>query len=402
MKFTIVVHVSLFTTTHMKTINTLPLLLALWALVACNQQMPIDPVSEKETPSVWKAPATMTGNPEQDLQTLAAFTDLPYDPEAGKNAAFVILPANSTDGLAAAVQAAGTNGIVLVKAGNHYETGSVVISQRINIIGEPGAVIHSGVQNLLSVPYLQPAIHLLNASKSVVAGLEFRPTAGPQDGGTVFLVENSDQVHIALNQMTGFSFGVVLEQSDKNWITGNQIVTAIRWQTLGIADFVGVLVINGKNTKVRYNDLSSAFLGAFTCDGPGLFKDNFMHDNFLGLILCKVQPNTYTLPGGQQVGAQFAGNHWIVAKNHTYDNLNVGFLVVDGANNNTLVNNHGSGNGDYDIELVGDSYRFGFLTPFSFDNTVNTAGKNLKIKDCGTNNTINGGVLVDIVADPCF
>ncbi|MEZ4776707.1 MAG: NosD domain-containing protein [Bacteroidia bacterium] len=385
----------------MKKNHLAPLMFVLLALSACNKQPPINPVSENETPYVWKAPATLTGNPEQDLQTLATFTDLPFDPEAAKKSSVVILPANSTDGLAAAVQAAGPNGIVVVKSGDHYETGSVVISQRINIIGESGAVIHSGVQNVLNVPYLEPAIHLLNAGKSVVAGLQFSPTAGPQDGGTVFLVENSDQVHIALNQMTGFEFGIVLEQSEKNWLTGNHIVSSNLWQTVGI-ECHGIIIINGEKAKVRYNNISGSFFGVWACDGQGLYKDNYTHDNYLGLILCKVPANAIPLPGGQAVGAQFSANHWTVTKNYSNDNLNVGYLVIDGANNNTLTNNQASGNGDYDIELVGDSYRFGFLTPFSFDNTVNDAGANLKIKDCGTNNTVNGGVIVDIVADPCY
>ena len=59
-------------------------------------------------------------------------------------------------------------------------------------------------------------------------------------------------------------------------------------------------------------------------------------------------------------------------------------------------------NAAYDIELTTDSYRFGFLTPKSFKNTV-IAGSypNIKIKDCGENNSITGGIKVNTTTDPC-
>jgi hypothetical protein len=54
------------------------------------------------------------------------------------------------------------------------------------------------------------------------------------------------------------------------------------------------------------------------------------------------------------------------------------------------------------VELSGDSFRFGFLTPSSY-NCVFTAGSypNVKVKNCGNNNTVNGGILVDNALDPC-
>ncbi len=54
-------------------------------------------------------------------------------------------------------------------------------------------------------------------------------------------------------------------------------------------------------------------------------------------------------------------------------------------------------------ELAGDSYRFESFTPKSFDNKV-VAGwfQNIIIKNCGENNTVIGGQLVDSTQDPCF
>ena len=84
------------------------------------------------------------------------------------------------------------------------------------------------------------------------------------------------------------------------------------------------------------------------------------------------------------------------------NNFNVGYLVIDGANNNLLLNNDASGNVSYDIELTGDSERFSFFTPFSFENKV-VAGKfqSISIKDCGVDNTVKGGMQVDTSVDLC-
>ena len=54
------------------------------------------------------------------------------------------------------------------------------------------------------------------------------------------------------------------------------------------------------------------------------------------------------------------------------------------------------------MELTTDSYRFGFLTPMSYDNTVNAGSfQNIRIKDCGRNNKITGGIKVNTTTDPC-
>ena len=76
--------------------------------------------------------------------------------------------------------------------------------------------------------------------------------------------------------------------------------------------------------------------------------------------------------------------------------------MIDGANNNTLENNNASNNGTYDFDLTGDTYRFGYLTPKSFNNKVNAGQfQSVTIKNCGDNNTIVGGQLVDNNQDPC-
>ena len=77
--------------------------------------------------------------------------------------------------------------------------------------------------------------------------------------------------------------------------------------------------------------------------------------------------------------------------------------MIDGSNHNTLTNNHARGNGTYDVELTPLTDRFGLDDlPASHDNVVN-AGRyqDIKVKDCGTNNTVHGGDQVDTTVDAC-
>ena len=76
--------------------------------------------------------------------------------------------------------------------------------------------------------------------------------------------------------------------------------------------------------------------------------------------------------------------------------------LIDSANNNLLVGNTGSGNAVYDCELTGDTFRFGFLTPAAYENSVFISDPSYTVKDCGNDNTVLGGDQVDITADPCF
>lgn len=380
------------------------LCLLILVLAACSQQEnALDPSPEATVAAYeWKAPATLTGDVDTDLQLIAKLAEVdPAEIPADKTSSIVFLPANSNDQLAAAVQAAGNGGIVVVKSGPHYESGTVTITQRVTILGLPGAVIHSGVQNTVALGVIQPAIHVLGANRTWIAGLSFVPSAGPQDGGTAVLIENSNHVVAALNQVNGFQFGFLLEQANHNKLLGNDIVIT----DLALSQFLeahGITVINGHHATVRWNQVSNAFFGVWACDKHGMYRDNYTHDNYLGLILCNVPPQSFPLPGGNAVGSQFPGAFWTVKNNYSANNLDAGYLVIDGANNNTLTNNQAVGNGSYGIELVGDSQRFGFFTPTSANNTVNVGPYSFTVKDCGLNNTVNGGTQIDITADPCF
>ncbi|MEZ4897562.1 MAG: hypothetical protein R2806_12030 [Saprospiraceae bacterium] len=123
--------------------------------------------------------------------------------------------------------------------------------------------------------------------------------------------------------------------------------------------------------------------------------------NFYGHILCKV-PEAYIAYDGTVVtncrNRPITGS--IALNNSHSDNLYGGFVTIDGA--------YGTGSQlhfptilEFDFDFVGDSERFGFLTPFTHDNRGYFKPEQT-VKDCGTNNKLFGGAQVDIAADPCM
>jgi hypothetical protein len=133
-------------------------------------------------------------------------------------------------------------------------------------------------------------------------------------------------------------------------------------------------------------------------------SDNLISESFFGVVLCHnpVEPPFYLL-NGEVLSSDAPAARWTIQKN-TVTTSAWGYLIIDGAHHNVLVNNHASNNSVYDIELVGDSFRGGFFTPASHDNLVAIGSdKSLVVKDCGIDNHVAGpAILVDLNADPCF
>lgn len=341
-----------------------------------------------------------------DAESMAELEQLLAKRDAGvaslaKKGKTVELPAGSQDGLAAAIAAAGKNGTVKVKSGLHTESHTVKITQPVTIRGEHGAVFEFDTQPLPPAAALDPALYIKGAEDVVIWGLEIRPKNS--GGGTAILLENSEDAIIGRNVMVEHQFGVMIEQSDEAEIFKNTIRATTVWQTGDLADVHGIVVINGKKVEVENNDISNALFGLWACDENGEAERNTFHENFIGLILCKVPANAFLLPSGKLAGSALSGAKWKVENNNATGNFDAGYLVIDGANNNRLENNKASNNGTYGIDLAGDSFRFGFFTPSCFHNKV-IAGKfqDIVIKDCGNNNTVIGGQLVDTNQDPCF
>ena len=106
---------------------------------------------------------------------------------------------------------AGAGGTVIVKSGVHTESGTVVISAPVSIIGETGAVIESGTSPSTTYPLAIVAVlDIKNTHDVKVRGISL----GPQGGGTsncTMLIESSPVVQILNNNVTEFQFGVWVE-----------------------------------------------------------------------------------------------------------------------------------------------------------------------------------------------
>jgi hypothetical protein len=207
--------------------------------------------------------------------------------------------------------------------------------------------------------------------------------------------------------MNEFQWGVLLHNAHSSTIVGNTIVVNGGWATGDLPECDGVININGNGVRMANNDVSNALLGMFPSGSDGFFMGNNVHGNFIGMVLCKVPGGSFRLPSGAVVGSVVSGNGWHVSGNTATGNFHVGYLVIDGANNNLLVNNAASSNGspvnDFaDIELAGETALFGFCTPVCFNNRVIAAShRSIRINDYGVNNRITGGIQYSIPGVPC-
>jgi len=303
----------------------------------------------------------------------------------------VMLEKGSVDGLAAAIAAAGSGGTVVVQPGNHFESRTVYITAPVTILGKRGAVIQSVTTPDPAYVIVEAALHIKGGSGAVLKGLELRPTVA-DSGNTAIVIEDASDVELSGNTISGYEGGVIVQNGDRASITGNTIS----------ASFMGIVDINGADVRITDNNVSDAVngFGIWACDLDGRASGNMVSNSFVGIIACKVPQDGFVIDG-VAYGSINSGTNWTIHGNFATDNL-WGYLVIDGANHNTLTNNAASGSGVYDMELTGDTYRFGFLTPMSFDNTVDAGHQRITIKDCGTGNVITGGIPIDTTADPCY
>ena len=310
----------------------------------------------------------------------------------------VRLPADSVDGLAAAIAAAGPRGTVIVEAGVHTESSSVLITDPITIVGEDGAVVEFDSDAWTDPPprVVDAGFHIKNTQQVRIQGLEIRDN---DTGSTAILIEGSRHVSIEDNRIVDFQFGVLVESADHSAVEGNDIGSS-SGERLPFTSF-DILVVNGFGNQVRDNTASDATFGIFASGENGKLLHNTTSENFVGIIMCNATP--IELPDERVSKAEVPATGWLAQGNTSTNNAHVGYLVIDNANHNVLTNNEGGDNGLYDIELTADTYRFGFLTPAAFDNVVNAGSqKDITIKDCGNGNQVHGGIQVDTLMDPCF
>ncbi len=367
------------------------------SLFSCSKDNKSVPIDNNNAVNI----AQVRQDVQKALQEIQNIQGVEMNVQARAAGRFVVVPAGSNNALAQALTDAGEGGVVYLRSGLHTETESITIRSQVVVIGENGAVLKIK-SNLISLDAsgvfsLSPAIHVLNAPRTAIQNIEIQPT--DVDGGVAILYENSPLSASMFCRIKSFEISILVEKSDQITLIGNKITSSTLWQTTGIT-CDGIIVCNGKSAWISNNEVESAVFGIWPCDFYGSCVNNNTHNNYIGIILCKVPDNAFRLPSGQTTGARLASGYVKVLNNQSDNNLTAGYLVIDGANNSVLEGNRSSGNGTYDIELVGDSYRFGFFTPKSFSNRV-LALPTQKVKDCGLNNVVVGGQMVNNAIDPC-
>lgn len=370
-------------------------ILCLLSLTACQKEN-ITPLPETIDESQF-----LQLNTIEDLATFEKMLENDNEASSRSNwhGKIIRVPKNSKNALQKAIHDAGRYGLVLLDKGDHYEDGTVLIEHPVYILGRQGAILHSAVRLAHEAGVVEPAFHINNTTRVTIWGVNLQ--ANSNGGGTGILIEQSTKTAISKCQMDNFQAGIMLEHGDQTTLWRNQIKLTPRVLKENLAPAFGITVINGDDARIINNKITGGVFGIWACDKNGVAQYNEAYGNLIGIILCNV-PVEIPLASGL-TGSEEPGNHWFTTDNYAHDNFDVGYLVIDGANNNTLLNNRGGNNARVDMELTQDTYRFGFLTPKSYDNLVDVRSyTDLTIKDCGDNNRIRGGVLIDNSERPCF
>ncbi len=286
----------------------------------------------------------------------------------------VTLAAGSVDGLAAAIAEAGPGGRVIIESGLHRESGSVLIKSPVSLIGEPNAIIESTTPtdpNGGRPTVITAALHIQGTRDVSVDRLWFRPPADSLSS-TAILIEDSPKVIIRNNKITDHEYGIIIQRGDHAEIIGNRIQNM---------DTHGIVVINGQHTRIVGNEIKeSGAFGIWACDYDGECLYNTLSQNFIGIVLCRVNEGSFEI-SGKLDGANSSANGWRVALNESTDSF-IGYAVDDGAFENYLFGNGASGNDLYDIDFWFDTH----------DNVLVQGPVNdpLLIHLCGTNNVSKG------------
>ncbi len=337
-------------------------------------------------------------NALQQIQT-AQGVDMNVETRAAGQ--FIVVPAGSNNALVQALQDAGEGGIVYLRSGLHTETASVVISKRVVLIGENGAILKIksplGLPDANGVVTMSPAIHILNAPQTNIQNVEIQSVDA--DGGVAVLFENSPLSSSMFCTIKQFQFSLVVEKSNQMCLMGNKIIGSTLWQTTPRVLFAGILVMNGKSAWIADNEVANSLQGIFMGDEYGSTVQNNVHNCAVGFNLCDVIPGTIRL-NGQLTGTPIPTSKWKVRNNQSNNNTATSYVVIGGSNNNIVEGNTSTGNGGLDYELAGDTRRMGVLQLSSFNNRV-TANATQKVKNCGNNNTVIGGILIDNAVSPC-
>ncbi|MEP7269715.1 MAG: right-handed parallel beta-helix repeat-containing protein [Saprospiraceae bacterium] len=393
----------------MKTQTKLVLLVcSLWLVQSCTHD---DLNTSSTTPQAeevktWKPedgirkfiPQEYLGNVRvQDLDFIERFLKNPMEEGLSSRSNEIHIPAGSINALSTALTTSNNGDVIILDPGSHTESGTITLDKSISLIGYGATVTFSGT-SVDALSHFAPAIHVKERGCiSTIRGITFKSSEALP--GICIFLDNTKDIKILNNTFENWIIGVAMYNSNYNIVSSNTINANPGWQTIPGFNSQGVAIADGHHNMIIDNEIKGALFGIFTGGSLGIDFRNHTSGCAWGQILCKVTPDAITV-GGTLVSTQTSSNNWLVMFNKSDHNFLTGIIVIDGAYKNYVSNNEMNNNAVYDIELAGASTRFGYPTPSSYDNRVN-AYYNMKIKDCGDDNKIHGGSLVNNTLDPC-
>ena len=335
----------------------------------------------------------------EDLESIDRMLKNPKAEDLRSRGAETHIPAGSNNALAAAIAAAGADDVIILDAGDHTETGTVVVNKKVKIYGEKGANLIFSNTPSSPIANFSPAFHIQSGAEgTIIKGLVFKGN-DPIPGVCVF-IDSANSIKILQNKFENWQLAIVGYTTDRLILTQNKIAVNTGWQIGAIPLAHGIIISDGNRSSIVMNEIYGGVFGIFTGGNFGLSFSNNTYQCVYGQVLCKVPPGELKI-NNRLINTKGSTQHWKVKYNMSNNNLAAGYIVIDGANGNWLQHNCADGNGTYGIELTGESSRFGFLAPKSFNNTV-IAYRNLTVKDCGENNAVIGGIWVNTNEDPCY
>ncbi len=325
------------------------------------------------------------------------YNNPPSDGVVG-NRAVVHVPAGSVDALQDAIDEAGWGGKVIVESGEHWESETVVIDHTVRIIGQDGAKVYfntiaASAKNEQGYVLTEAGFHVKNANHVWIKGLEIYPQQST--GSMAIWLEGGRMARIEGNKISAFKYAI--------WLSDNSNAVGIYDNEIDGASNVtiwGITVESGKSVKIKENHLDQCVVGIFLSDERSITKDNHVSNSVMGYLLCTVQ-GTIVKPDGELLQPAISCAKAKLIRNNAQNNY-WNYLVIDGAHHNFLVRNNASNPGLYDVELAGPTSRFGFPAPTSYSNFVVNPNSSIITKDCGVDNTVLGGTMVNNEEDPCF
>jgi nitrous oxidase accessory protein NosD len=130
----------------------------------------------------------------------------------------VVVPAGSVDELAAAIADAGPGGEVVLAAGHHKISGTVMVDIPVSIVGEEGAILETfnattDDGQFEGLNLVKAALHILGADRTRIENLTIQAPADANVAANAgIVIESAANVQIVDNRILGHLNGILIEQ----------------------------------------------------------------------------------------------------------------------------------------------------------------------------------------------